>query len=505
MTAPAPHDTDRPNVVSAQHKPTWRLTTKITLSGYRFLKRRLRHAIVRGNTEMWDDPMRNDERDFNAGIVITVIVVLACVLMAYLRPQGTAGGAQLLQDTATGKLFVLENDGGLRPVYNLTSARLIIGQHQMPRRVKPEELAKHPLGQTAGIPGAPYDTPTVSATSSYWTVCDTVDKPASMSPAVVVSVLADQPEYGLETSTKLSGAQALLAKFRGQTYLIDDTGRHLLDLANTAVTTAINLPPGSVAAPLSPAMFNALPASDPLIVPLIGDAGAPNTIGLAPDLVIGTVITDSANPATRQMYVVLADGLAKINPATAAALRNTNNYNHVDPPIVPTDKISAIAPRTYPSALHEVTIIDRATQPVLCWAWAKTGAASASPQIAIAAGKQIPLPADKLNIKGKQITTGVRVYQTGAGRDGTNPTGRYVRVINPTPQPENRFYIDTGGVRYGLPDPKAEKALGLSDPQLAPWPVVGLLAGGPNLTEENALLEHDTLPADPFPRLIKSK
>ncbi|WP_207567774.1 type VII secretion protein EccB, partial [Mycobacteroides abscessus] len=67
----------------------------------------------------------------------------------------------------------------------------------------------------------------------------------------------------------------------------------------------------------------------------------------------------------KQHYVVLIDGIAPIDPATAAALRNTDSFGHLDPPVVPADKIAAAKPRVYPSPLHRVQIIDRATQPVL--------------------------------------------------------------------------------------------------------------------------------------------
>ena len=40
--------------------------------------------------------------------------------------------------------------------------------------------------------------------------------------------------------------------------------------------------------------------------------------------------------------------------------------------------------------------------------------------------------------------------------------------------------------------------------QLAPWQVVNLLVDGPVLSKQAALVEHDTLPADPRPRPIES-
>ena len=67
---------------------------------------------------------------------------------------------------------------------------------------------------------------------------------------------------------------------------------------------------------------------------------------------------------------------------------------------------------------------------------------------------------------------------------------------------ESLYYIDPQGVRYGLPDEKTGGTLGLNAPVTAPWQVVSLLVDGPVLSKQAALVEHDTLPADPNPRKI---
>lgn len=54
-------------------------------------------------------------------------------------------------------------------------------------------------------------------------------------------------------------------------------------------------------------------------------------------------------------------------------------------------------------------------------------------------------------------------------------------------------------MRYGVPNAETAKSLGLSSPQNAPWEIVRLLVDGPVLSKDAALLEHDTLPADPSP------
>jgi len=46
---------------------SFRLTTKVQVSGWRFLLRRVEHAIVRRDTRMFDDPLQFYSRAVSAG------------------------------------------------------------------------------------------------------------------------------------------------------------------------------------------------------------------------------------------------------------------------------------------------------------------------------------------------------------------------------------------------------------------------------------------------------
>src|SRR3954447_11198083 len=139
---------------------SFRLTTKVQVSGWHFLLRRVEHAIVRRDTRMFDDPLQFYSRAVFAGIVVAVLVCLGAALLAYFKPLGKRSGDSLLVDRTTNQLYVvLPNGGQLRPVYNLTSARLVLGGADSPTAVKSDELNGMPKGQPIGIPGAPYATP----------------------------------------------------------------------------------------------------------------------------------------------------------------------------------------------------------------------------------------------------------------------------------------------------------------------------------------------------------
>src|SRR5215813_13002146 len=100
---------------------SFRLTTKVQVSGWRFLLRRLEHAIVRRDTRMFDDPLQFYSRSVTVGIVIAVLIVVGAGALALFKPQGKLGGGSLFADGTTYQIY-LNMAGKLHPVFNLTSA-----------------------------------------------------------------------------------------------------------------------------------------------------------------------------------------------------------------------------------------------------------------------------------------------------------------------------------------------------------------------------------------------
>ncbi|WNG87827.1 type VII secretion protein EccB [Mycobacterium sp. ITM-2016-00317] len=470
----------------------FRLTTKVQVSGWRFLLRRLEHAIVRRDTRMFDDPLQFYSRAVSAGIIIAILICLGAVLLAYFKPLGKRGGDTLLVDRTTNQLYLMLPDGNqLRPAYNLTSARLILGDGKTPVAVKSEELDKMPKGPPVGIPGAPYATPVSASADSQWSVCDTVIKPDSVAPAVKSSVLITPLALDASVAAMTSG-QGMLVSFKNQDWLVTETGRHLVDMADRAVTSAVGIPVTARSTPISEGLFNALPDAGPWRLPAIPAGGTPNSVGLPPELVVGSVfvtVTDS----DEQHHVVLPNGVAKVNNTTAAALRATNSYGLIEPPSMEASAVARIPEQVYDSPLPDTAMemLVRQEVPTLCWTWQRV-AGDQSPTMTVIAGRRLPLPATALSTGIDQITGDATVYISG---------GQYIRLQSPDPRyGENLYYIDPQGVRYGLPDEETAAKLGLSAPRTAPWQVVGLLVDGPVLSQQAALVEHDTLPANPNPR-----
>lgn len=469
-----------------------RLTTKVQVSGWRFLLRRLEHAIVRRDTRMFDDPLQFYSRSAALGVAVAVLILVGALAMAYFKPQGKLGSGNLFVDRTTNQLYLMVA-GQLHPVYNLTSARLVLGNPADPAAVKSAELNKLPKGQSIGIPGAPYATPVTSGSSSAWALCDTVSKADTINPTVQEAVLAE-PLLIDSSIDPLLPNEALLASYQGKDWIITAKGRHATDLSDRPMTFAVGIRGTAKPSPLSPAMFNALPDAGSWQLPPIPGAGSPNTLGLPDELVIGSVLQIHVNAGPRY-FVVLPDGVAPVNPNTAAALRAIESYGLIAPPAVVPNVIVQVPEVVYKSPLPDepVKIVSRPQDPTLCWSWERK-AGEQSPKTAVLTGRHLPLPASAMSTGIKQIQGTATIYTDG---------GKYVQIQSPDPRyGEELYYIDPQGVRYGLPDQQTASALGLAGPKTAPWEVVRLLVDGPVLSKESALLEHDTLPADPSPRKL---
>ena len=474
----------------------FRLTTKVQVSGWRFLLRRVEHAIVRRDTRMFDDPLRFYSRAVSAGIIVATLVAMGAVLSAYFKPQGKRGDDSLVVDRSTNQLYVmLPGSSQLRPVYNLTSARLVLGSAGNPVPVKSEELNKIPKGQTVGIPGAPYATPVSKDPASTWSLCDTVLSPESVAPTVDTSAIVLPLTTDAAVGPMVDG-QGVTVSFEGRDWLVTKDGRHAIDLANRAVAAAVGVPVTVKTTPISQGLFNAIKDAGPWELPPIDKAGSPNTVGLPPNLVVGSVFELSLGDKGAQNYVVLPDGVAKVSEITAAALRATDSHGLVAPPMIESSVVSKIPEREYLSPLPgtPLNILNRADSPTLCWEWTRS-AGDQSAQTTVLAGRHLPLAPDRLNTGIRQIAGGLTVYIQG---------GQFVRLQAPDPRyGEGLYYVDPQGVRYGITDEDTAAVLGLTGPKNAPWQVVNLLVDGPVLSKQAALVEHDTLPSDPRPRAIE--
>ncbi|EUA62448.1 type VII secretion protein EccB [Mycobacteroides abscessus 1948] len=203
-----------------------------------------------------------------------------------------------------------------------------------------------------------------------------------------------------------------------------------------------------------------------------------------------------------EYYVVLAGGVQRINEVTADLIRFSDSQGAQEIVTVAPDVIAGhpslnlLAVQTFPDRAGK--IVDVPEKSVLCSSW-KPGQEKTQEHAStkLLMGSSLPLKTDQVPVvlaqadkEGPNLDTAyipparsAFVRSTGLGGD----TGRA----------ESLYLILDTGVRFGIGNLEAAKALGLNvEPVPAPWPIVGLLPPGPRLSKEDALVVHDGMPPD---------
>ena len=97
-------------------------TTRLQISGYRFLSRRIECALLRRDMGAVNEPLRARTASLAVGCVLATMTVAGCALLALLRPQAELDRARIVMGEDSGALYVRVGDTW-HPVLNLASAR----------------------------------------------------------------------------------------------------------------------------------------------------------------------------------------------------------------------------------------------------------------------------------------------------------------------------------------------------------------------------------------------
>lgn len=193
-------------------------TTKVQVSGHRFMRRRVEHGLIFGDVRMIHDPLASRRRAAAFGTVTVLLASGVMGLFAWMRPNPDPGDAAILR-AADGELYVRVDDT-VHPVTNLTSARLVAGTDAEPERIGDEALAALSRGVPVGIVAAPSlfapggDAATlIPPDKDTWSVC------AADKKVVVRAGEAPAP---------LGEDEAVLAEVDGREWVITAEGRALL-------------------------------------------------------------------------------------------------------------------------------------------------------------------------------------------------------------------------------------------------------------------------------------
>lgn len=493
------------------------LTTRAQVNGYRFLLRRLDHALVRRDVRMLHDPMRSQIRSLLVGLVLGILVTAGAAILAFLRPQGAIGDAVIVSGKSSGALYVVvkKEDGSqtLHPVLNLASARLITGTNAEPHAVKDDKLGTLPRGPLLGIPGAPAALPgSAQGGDSHWSLCESIELSAGGSAASAVgattTVVSGAPQL-TDRIRAAAPAETLLVTRDDKTYLVYDGKRAEVDPNDTVLARALDLP-AHRPRPVGTGFLGATTQVPPLKAPAIDRAGEPGPGPLA-EVPIGGIIsvTGVGGNTGPEMYVVLADGVQPVSPFAAQVIRYADSQGMSEVAVLPPDVLDEVAVvhrlpiEDFPVAIPE--IIEAEDGPVTCLAWAKSPGTAPVEQgatdgpgerasVGLLIGTRLPIAESAKPVRlATADSSGDRVDEVYV-----EPAhGEFVQITGMEPGSPRRgslFYVADNGIRYGVPDPATANVLGLGNtPHLAPWAIIGQLVPGPTLDPREALVSHDSL------------
>ncbi len=421
-------------------------------------------------------------------------------LLHYLRPAGLVGGSVIIGDRDSGAVYV-NIDGRLYPALNLTSARLAAGSAAAPAWVTAGEIAKYPTAPMIGIPGAPGDLRIGSSAVSAWAVCDTAASRGGGAAPAVTAIAGELAGAG--RAAPMTPTQAILVTHRDATYLLWNGHRSRIDPGDRSVTLHLGLDP-AVTRPvaISNALFDAMPAAEPIVVPVVPEVGTPSR-WLA-DLTVGSVLeTRDAAGTVSGFYALLPGGVQKISSFVADVLRTDNPQGVAGPRLVAPDQLVSIPVVDvlnvdyYPAG--RLTFVDTFANPVTCVTWQKQ-AGDPTAAITVASGRRLPVPA-------AQEAHVVSLVRDDRSPDSVEADHALVlpgaanlvattSIAAVSDSRESLYWLSPQGVRYGISwDQPTLAALGLDARTAvqAPWPLVRTFAAGPALSRDGALLEHDAL------------
>ncbi|MGH3903226.1 MAG: type VII secretion protein EccB [Pseudonocardiaceae bacterium] len=475
-------------------------TTKSQVQAYRFVVRRMESALVRKDSVMLHEPMRNHLRASGVGLILGVLGLAAFFVVGLFSPTSKLDGNEIVVVKQTGQVFVVQDTEPLRliPVPNLTSARLLYAAFSPDLSPPPETKVIEDsalVGQrqtpTAGLEGAPEALPEPDKlVGGDWSVCDTAVIREELPNAQARPELSTTAVIGVPGPGRpLRDNEALLVEEEstGAAYLVRNGHRGEVDLDDPAVMLAYKLD-GVVPRKVSTGLLNAIPEGHSLNPPDIPGEGTP--VPQLGDVQVGDVV--QVNRAGQEsFFLVLEQGIQPVERAVADLVRFDRDSSERFPEVAP-EVIADVAPvpeagrldfTDYPAQVP--TIREITETPVACAVWHGT---EAQPVITVSPGEQAPLQ--------QSVKVPGAVRGQTADRVFLEPgKGALVRGVVPG-QPADSgaaiWFVNNQGFAYRVPSIEVARALGLGEKTTpAPKSVLGLLKVGVTLDPQQALALFD--------------
>jgi type VII secretion protein EccB len=449
-------------------------TRKDLLQAHRLMTQRASLALISGEPDNPELPLRRMNIGAFSGIMIAILVCAAFGIYGIIRPGGATGldkPGMLLIEKETGARYIW-CEGKLCPVADYVSARLVAGKDSKSRRtVSANSLSRFERGPLIGIPGAPNTLPEPKKlTRGPWSVCVRAVTSTSAGRQSLVTLMAGRSVGGARLRTD----QALLVQANGQNWLLWRNQR--MRIQPFALTTL-----GGTPAAVSGKWLDAISQGPDYSSPQIRAMGKAAQGPLGPAKV-GQVFSVNTSSGTASSFVLLADGLAQITPIQRDLLiadpRTRLAYGNQAPQPIAVDagRVNS-SPRSQRRLLDSKldgrapTIAPYQDTSALCAVYDDP---SGNSDAKLAVGGTLPGPPG-----GPQpVGADQLVFPPGsAALAGRVPSpGRAAEV--------NTYYLVAEGKRFPIKDAEAAGALGYELPRHAskvPAGVLDLIAQGPTI------------------------
>jgi type VII secretion protein EccB len=468
-------------------------TRREQVRAYRFVTRRIVSALLSGEPETTDLPMRRLGLALFSSVMFAAVVLAGVGAYGLLRPGGgTPEPNTLIIERETGARYVYQDDHRLYPVLNYASARLILGvANPEIRTMSQKSLRSLPRGRPVGISGAPDELPDRSALLGLpWSVCSaprSLDIPAPATHLLVGS----QPAGGT-----VIGDDALLVAVDADRYLIWHDLR--LKVRDRGVLATLGFS-SAIAIPVGQALINGITAGPDLAPFQLRDVGKPSSRRIKGQ----TPLIGQVYHVGDQHYVLTAEGLVTIGEVSALLFRAGGvtdeeitaveaGRNQVDRRVEP-EGLPLAVPQ-----LHAVTSV----QSAVCAGY-RGGADTARRTVTVEVFDRVP---SELSVStsdlASQVIGGVRTADRVAVAGGHGALVQALPAAGATAAGATVYLVTDQGIKYALatraPDAKTALGYGEVTPVQVPSSLLALIPTGPTL-DPAAARSFTGRPAAPAP------
>jgi len=157
-------------------------TRKDQLDAFNFARRRMVANLVVPTATGSDEGAPRPVKTFTTSIILSAIAVAAVAVIGVFKPAAPSGWQNgLAVDESTGAAYIYtKSNNQLHSVYNITSARLILGSTFAKYDVPDSTINNSgiTIGSPVGILGAPEDVPSAAGmTLTQWSLCQNEKDP----------------------------------------------------------------------------------------------------------------------------------------------------------------------------------------------------------------------------------------------------------------------------------------------------------------------------------------